>query len=187
MIISAVKSRRIVSPMEIGEALRSYTYKGVAGFADGVIRSADIKKNRVLVEEIVKLLPGITVSCGFLLRLLRAASVLGCSEERKKELVEMAGKQIGDASAVDLLIPAPQKERTLFDLDLVESIFEESLKHSSMPSKLLDSVLAEIAVDVNVSLSRFVKLAELVPGKEREIHDELYHAVDLFLKVLEDN
>ncbi|KAK8614575.1 hypothetical protein V6N13_068375 [Hibiscus sabdariffa] len=50
-------------------------------------------------------------------------------------------------------------------------------------SKLLDSYLAEVALDTNLSPSKFIALAELLPDHARIVSDGLYRAVDIFLKV----
>lgn len=50
-------------------------------------------------------------------------------------------------------------------------------------SKLLDNYLAEIALESNLSPSKFIALAELLPDHARAVSDGLYRAVDIFLKV----
>ncbi|KQK21702.1 BTB/POZ domain-containing protein At1g03010 isoform X2 [Brachypodium distachyon] len=50
-------------------------------------------------------------------------------------------------------------------------------------SKLLDSYLAEIALDSNLAPSKFISLAELLPDHARLVTDGIYRAVDIFLKV----
>ncbi|XP_064978907.1 BTB/POZ domain-containing protein At1g03010-like isoform X2 [Musa acuminata AAA Group] len=50
-------------------------------------------------------------------------------------------------------------------------------------SKLLDSYLAEVALDSNLTPSKFIAIAELLPDHARVVNDGLYRAVDIFLKV----
>lgn len=50
-------------------------------------------------------------------------------------------------------------------------------------SKLLDNYLAEVALDPNLTPSKFITLAELLPDHARIVQDGLYRAVDIFLKV----
>ncbi|XP_018466088.2 BTB/POZ domain-containing protein At1g03010 isoform X2 [Raphanus sativus] len=50
-------------------------------------------------------------------------------------------------------------------------------------SKLMDNYLAEIALDPNLTTSKFIALAELLPDHARFISDGLYRAVDIYLKV----
>ncbi|XP_073066147.1 BTB/POZ domain-containing protein At1g03010-like isoform X2 [Primulina eburnea] len=49
-------------------------------------------------------------------------------------------------------------------------------------SKLLDNYLAEVALDSNLTPSKFIALMELLPGHARMVHDGLYRASDMFLK-----
>ncbi|OAY80382.1 BTB/POZ domain-containing protein [Ananas comosus] len=50
-------------------------------------------------------------------------------------------------------------------------------------SKLLDSYLAEIALDSNLLPAKFISLVEVMPDHARVVTDGLYRAVDIFLKV----
>lgn len=50
-------------------------------------------------------------------------------------------------------------------------------------SKLLDNYLAEVALDSNLTPSKLIALAELLPDHARMVYDGLYRAVDIFLKV----
>ncbi|XP_031496853.1 BTB/POZ domain-containing protein At1g03010 isoform X2 [Nymphaea colorata] len=50
-------------------------------------------------------------------------------------------------------------------------------------SKLLDSYLAEIATDSNLTPAKFIAIAELLPDHARIVSDGLYRAIDIFLKV----
>lgn len=61
----------------------------------------------------------------------------------------------------------------------------ESPKQSSIfkVSKLMDSYLAEVALDSNLPPLKFIALAELLPDHARVVCDCLYRAIDLFLKV----
>lgn len=61
----------------------------------------------------------------------------------------------------------------------------ESPKQSSIikVSKLLDNYLAEVALDPNLTPSKLIALAELLPDHARLVYDGLYRAVDIFLKV----
>ncbi|CAN6468183.1 unnamed protein product [Victoria cruziana] len=50
-------------------------------------------------------------------------------------------------------------------------------------SKLLDSYLAEIAIDSNLTPTKFIAISELLPDHARIVSDALYRAIDIFLKV----
>lgn len=71
------------------------------------------------------------------------------------------------------------------DFDLQESRRSSSASHSSKlkVAKLVDGYLQEIAREANLSLSKFIALAETVPEFARLDHDDLYRAIDIYLKV----
>ncbi|CAL5436892.1 unnamed protein product [Camellia sinensis] len=68
----------------------------------------------------------------------------------------------------------------VYDFDSPGSPKQSSILNAS---KLLDNCLAEVALDSNLSPSKFVALAELLPDHARIVNDRLYRAVDIFLKV----
>ncbi|KAJ3673982.1 hypothetical protein LUZ60_005974 [Juncus effusus] len=206
-IITAIKMKGRVSHKVVGEAIKAYTYKRVPSLSRVSIIQGDLKV-KSLVETITLLLPSerSSVSCSFLLKLLRAACMLKCSETCKKELVKRIGKQLEEASVNDLLIPTMDGEVTVYDIDVVLNIVEEFvmqddnkeemngdvkemeesgviLRNSKgLVAKLVDGYLAEVAKDPNMPLSKFLDLAEMVSSESRPIHDGLYRAIDMFLK-----
>ncbi|OIV93048.1 hypothetical protein TanjilG_20710 [Lupinus angustifolius] len=67
--------------------------------------------------------------------------------------------------------------------------FQESRRSSSAShsaklkvAKLVDRYLQEVARDVNFPLSKFIALAEILPEFARHDHDDLYRAIDIYLK-----
>lgn len=81
---------------------------------------------------------------------------------------EEDNNQLGDETEMiyDFDSPASPKQSSIFKV-----------------SKLMDSYLAEVALDPNLTPSRFIALAELLPAHARVVTDALYKAVDIFLKV----
>ena len=78
-----------------------------------------------------------------------------------------------------------RRTRSAEFIDFTESRRSTSTTHGSKlkVAKLIDSYLAEIARDSNLSLAKFIQLAEFIPDFARPIHDGLYRAVDMYLKV----
>ncbi|XP_022878258.1 BTB/POZ domain-containing protein At1g67900-like [Olea europaea var. sylvestris] len=70
------------------------------------------------------------------------------------------------------------------DLEFQESRRSSSASHSSKlkVAKLVDGFLQEIARDKNLPLSKFIAVAEAVPEFARLDHDDLYKAIDIYLK-----
>ncbi|KAF7829306.1 BTB/POZ domain-containing protein [Senna tora] len=70
------------------------------------------------------------------------------------------------------------------DFEFQESRRSSSASHSSKlkVAKLVDRYLQEVARDVNLPLSKFIALAETIPDFARHDHDDLYRAIDIYLK-----
>lgn len=211
--IMTIKTKAILSNEVIGEALKAYAYRRLSGFSKGMIQSGNVGKYRSIVDTVVWLLPvekG-SVSCSFLLKLLKAAIIVDSGDMVKAQLVRRIGQQLEEASVNDILIRAPEGESTMYDVDTVHKIVEEFFMQDEnaeievpenhevveirrqgilsdasklMVAKLIDVYLAEIAKDRNLSVAKFVDLAELVSGISRPAHDGLYRAIDMYLKVI---
>lgn len=210
-VIKTIKTKGKVSSNVIGEALKAYALRRLPGFSKGMIQGGDMIKNQSLVENIVWLLPTEkgSVSCSFLLQLLKASVSLGCGETVQTELLKRIGLQLDEASVGDLLIKAPPGETTIYDVDLVQTLvkefvmqdhcvqndvhaeneFQDIKKHAAisdaskgMVAKLVDCYLAEASRDPNLPLCKFICIAELVSGFPRSSHDGIYRAIDMYLK-----
>ncbi|XP_014523987.1 BTB/POZ domain-containing protein At1g67900 [Vigna radiata var. radiata] len=70
------------------------------------------------------------------------------------------------------------------NFEFQESRRSSSASHSSKlkVAKLVDRYLQEVARDVNLPLSKFIALAETIPDFARHDHDDLYRAIDIYLK-----
>lgn len=98
-VLNKIKNKGIVSHEVIGEALKSYACRRLLGFSKG-IQSGDVSKTRSIVEMIVQLLPSerSSVSCSFLLKLLKAAIWVDSADMAKDELVIRIGQQLEEAA-----------------------------------------------------------------------------------------
>uniref|UniRef100_A0A803L9N3 Phototropic-responsive NPH3 family protein n=1 Tax=Chenopodium quinoa TaxID=63459 RepID=A0A803L9N3_CHEQI len=140
------------------------------------------KKQRILVETLVSLLPTQSrkslVPMAFLSSLLKSAIAQLASTSCRADLERRIGLQLDQAILEDILIPASSQVNN-------HSPIPGSPKQSSIikVSKLLDNFLAEVALDSNLTPSKFIALAELLPDHARVVTDGLYRAVDIFLKV----
>ncbi|XP_051118961.1 BTB/POZ domain-containing protein At1g03010 isoform X2 [Andrographis paniculata] len=76
--------------------------------------------------------------------------------------------------------PLRDEAETVYDFDSPDSPKQSSI---IKVSKLLDNYLAEVALDSNLTASKLIALAELLPDHARMVYDGLYRAVDIFLKV----
>lgn len=211
-VLATINSKALVSNEVIGEALKACAYRRLPGFSKGMIQCGDMAKHQSMVDAIVWLLPAEkgSVSCSFLLRLLKAANLVGSGDTVKEELVRRIGQQLEEAFVNDILIRATEEETMMYDVSVVQRIVEVFLKQDLdseiesvededqlprmrpgilsdasklMVAKLIDGYLAEIAKDPNLPLSTFVELTEMVSGISRPAHDGIYRAIDMYLKV----
>ncbi|XP_010530706.1 PREDICTED: BTB/POZ domain-containing protein NPY2 [Tarenaya hassleriana] len=212
-IIMNIKSKGIVPGEVIGEALKAYAYSRLSGFSKGVMENGDQVKYKTIVETLVWLLPSEkdSVSCSFLLKLLKAIIAVNSGEMAKEQLVKRIGQQLEEASVTDLLIKSHEEGgETLYDVEIVQKIVREFMTRDQnseietqdgfeevqemtkpgilseasklMVAKLVDGYLAEIAKDPNLPASKFTDLAEMVSTVSRPAHDALYRAIDMYLK-----
>ncbi|XP_068657373.1 BTB/POZ domain-containing protein SR1IP1-like isoform X1 [Aristolochia californica] len=210
-VLMAMKARGF-KQYALGPILMLYAQKSLRGldiFGRGKnkIEPKEEHEKRVILETLVSLLPmeKHSMSVSFLSMLLRAALYLETTVACRLDLEKRMGHQLGQAALDDLLIPSFLfSDDTLFDVDTVQRILMNFLEHETdvrhvsyrddddyiSPSssemervvKLMESYLAEIATDPNLTVQKFVGLAELVPEQARVIEDGMYRAIDIFLK-----
>lgn len=230
----AIKSGGKVPSNLVGDALRIYASKWLPNIisrnleSNGETTTNSNSKSRLLLESIISLLPTekASVSCSFLLKLLKAANVLRASSSSRSELARRIAIQLDEATVPELLIPCTSNDMT-YDVDVVFTILEQFMLQSQSPptspprvkgrferhrrsrsanngdfelqesrrsssashsskikvAKLIDGYLKEIGKDVNLPLSKFTDLAEAIPDFARLDHDDLYRAIDIYLKV----
>ncbi|KAG5026071.1 hypothetical protein JHK82_021969 [Glycine max] len=157
--------------------------------------TASWMKKRFFVETLVGVLPPEkdAIPCNFLLRLLRTANMVGVEGTYRQELEKRISWQLDQASLKELVIPSFSHTcGTLLDVELVirlvkrfVSLDSEGAKSGASlvkVAKLVDSYLAEAAVDANLSLNDFFTLAAALPSHARATDDGLYRAIDTYLK-----
>ncbi|PKU81650.1 BTB/POZ domain-containing protein At1g67900 [Dendrobium catenatum] len=133
-IMLAVKSAGVVSSKIVGEAIKVYASRWLPNMGDS-LHEANLK-HQLLLEKIVILLPieeG-SVSCSFLLKLLKAANILNASSTSKLDLARRAGVQLEEANVNDLLIASfTDGDEILYDVDVVITIVEEFMLQGRSP------------------------------------------------------
>lgn len=210
-IMVTIKSAGVVSDELIVDALQIYAWRWLPdtsrdGYESNLATedsSSESRRQRLLMDKIVSLLPTEkgSASCSFLLKLLKVANILNSSSSLRMELRRRIGRQLEEASVDDLLIPPASTNDTLYDVDTVMAVLEEFLLQGHSPptspprerlrccsksrvAKLIDGYLQKIAEDKNLPMEKLITIAEAVPDAARPDHDDLYRAVDIYLRVI---
>ncbi|CAI0440196.1 unnamed protein product [Linum tenue] len=218
-VITAIKVKGMRFEL-IGAAIMHYATKWLPGMIkdggtttnkdDPLAPSVQSKDQRMIVESLISIIPPQkdSVSCSFLLKLLRMANMLRVAPALVTELEKRVGMQFEQATLADLLIPSyNNNNNTMYDVDLVQRLLEhflvqEQTAESSSPSRqsfsekhgnMYDGMAAQrgggnnhpsakVARDRNLSLTKFQVLAEALPESARTCDDGLYRAIDSYLK-----
>ncbi|KAL2239601.1 root phototropism protein 2-like [Sesamum indicum] len=161
-------------------------------------------RQRELLESIVALLPleKSAFPINFLCCLLRTAIFLRADTRCKNELEKRISMILEHVTVDDLLVLSFTYDgERLFDLESVRRIisgFVEKEKNVAVfnagdfrevcstgmlrVAKTVDAYLGEIATYGELSISKFNGIANLVPKTARKVDDDLYRAIDIYLK-----
>ncbi|XP_028768802.1 root phototropism protein 2 [Neltuma alba] len=208
-VITAMKKRGAKSST-IARALVDYTEQLLREEVDRNQSSHRVKSSEdgtelaELLQSIVSLFPSekSAFPISFLCYLLRCAITLGVSGSCRSELEKRISAILEHVTVDDLLVLSfTRNSERLFDLDSVRRVisgFVEKEKNVAVfnvgefkevyssgmhrVAKTVDAYLAEIAVYDDLSISKFNGIAVLIPKGAREVDDDLYRAIDLYLK-----
>lgn len=206
-VLMAMEARGI-KQYALGPVFMLYAQKSLRGldiFGRGrkKIEPKQEHEKRVVVETIVSLLPRErnAMSVSFFSMLLRAALYLETTVACRLDLEKRIALQLEQAVLDDLLIPSFSfNGDATYDVDTVHRILMNYLDSEVYGScsddgyvspplnsmehvgKLMESYLAEIASDQNLTIPSFITLAELVPEQAKITEDGMYRAIDIYLK-----
>ncbi|KAE8731665.1 Phototropic-responsive NPH3 family protein isoform 2 [Hibiscus syriacus] len=153
---------------DICEALKTYAARWLPDSVDSLVSDAHSRRNKLLVETIVCLLPS----------------------DKGDLLIPAQPPQttLYDVEMVHSIVNRyMMHEKCGRDLDLGNSDLgctDFVLGHGTMlrVSKLMDAYLEEIVRDPNLSHATFMDLSQSIPKFARPGHDGLYKAIDIYLK-----
>ncbi|KAK8519066.1 hypothetical protein V6N12_012295 [Hibiscus sabdariffa] len=132
------------------------------------------------------------IPCKSLFGILRVVPGLNISKSSRSKLESMIGSQMDQATLDNLLIPSPYGASYLYDVNLVLRFLKAFLHGGgcrSSPTRmkkvasLMDLYITEVAPDPFLRSSKFLALVAALPDSARDRWDELYHAIDFYLKV----
>ncbi|XP_043726251.1 coleoptile phototropism protein 1-like [Telopea speciosissima] len=188
MVIEDIK-RKGMKPGLVGDCISHWAAKWISRVI--VYDHLDVGQ-RVKIESLIRLIPTekSSVSCNFLLHLLKVSLMINIDPALLSELERRAAEMLESCSAVDLVVKNYGDASTVYDVDLVTRVVEAYIDFASSNTtsrivavaRVVDEYLAIVARDSNLSVKNFQLLAEAFPEDARYCNDKLYRAIDTYLK-----
>lgn len=182
-VIQAIKTKGVRSEL-VGSCIAHWTAKHMTH-----------KLQRVTTECLIKLLPveENSVSCNFLLHLFKLALMVEINSELLDMLERRISSMLEKCRVPDLLVKnyGDEYDDSVYDVGIVVRVVESYVSFvSSKPTpklfvvgRLVDGYLTVVARDEKLCAKRFQSLVEALPKDARFCDDNLYTAIDMFLKV----
>ncbi|XP_058195945.1 root phototropism protein 2 [Rhododendron vialii] len=209
-IITAMKSLG-AKPLTVASGIITYTEKSLHNLVrdhsgNGARKSSDSDvriQQRVLLSSIVALMPveKAVFPINFLCCLLRSAIFLGCANSCKNEIENRISAVLEHVTVDDLMILTVSYDGgRLLDLESARRILAGFVEKENSAgvfgsslgevcsaamqrvAKTVDVYLGEIGGYGELSISKFNGIANLVPKAARKTDDDLYRAIDIYLK-----
>ncbi|XP_019187877.1 PREDICTED: root phototropism protein 3-like [Ipomoea nil] len=193
-LVSSIKKRRKIKPELVGSCIAHWTKKWLPRVRIGKQKSNNdnnddddddltIRLHRVTLECLIRILPNEdnSVSCNFLLQLFKIGVGMRIDSELLNQVKTRIAMMVERCRAKDLL--------ALFDVEIVGQIVEATyacFHHISgkthQVAKLVDEYLVLVARDESLTAKKFQMLIQVLPKEARNCDDNLYTAIDMYLK-----
>ncbi|KAH7286515.1 hypothetical protein KP509_32G010700 [Ceratopteris richardii] len=108
---------------------------------------------------------------------------IGVTDDQVLFIPQVATVEKENGNRDGILSPAYGGQNLSNAGDQASRSFRPSFLDLQRVASLLDDCLREIAADKNVHLSKFQTLAQCLPHNARTLEDDLYSAIDVFMKV----
>ncbi|XP_020580767.1 root phototropism protein 2 [Phalaenopsis equestris] len=154
--------------------------------------STDRSAQRNFIESFIAILPtdqDAPLPVGFLCCFLRAAIFLNASAASRRDLERRIAPSLDQVAVGDLMaIAFDLSGQRLADLDSIRRIVtgfaerEVAGAAAQRAARVVDAFVAEIATEEDLPVSKFVGIAGALPKSLRRFDDDLYRAVDIYLK-----
>ncbi|CAL5208569.1 unnamed protein product [Lathyrus oleraceus] len=195
-LIQSIKKRGMRSEI-IGSCIEFWTLKWFSKVTLGLDPNArhehvTIQLHKVSTECLIKILPTEenSVSCNFLLHMIKAGMVLKINHELMCVLQRRVVLMLEQCCAQDLLVKNYGDEDSLYDVDVIVKVLKSyvcgMLSNSAAKvrtvGRLVDGYLSQVARDQKLKVECFKLLIEALPQNARECDDNLYRAIDMYLK-----
>ncbi|KAL9321305.1 hypothetical protein ACSQ67_013144 [Phaseolus vulgaris] len=146
----------------------------------------------VVVINLLLLLDLRSISCKDLFNLNRMAVGLKMSTSFIDKIESLIGPLLDQTTIDYLLLPSPHGRDQAYDVGFVLRLlhifflgdtFELNSNRLKRVAKMMDLFLVEVAPDPHLKPYEFEALITMIPDTARESHDQLYLAMDMYLKV----
>ncbi|KAF5740074.1 root phototropism protein 3-like [Tripterygium wilfordii] len=147
---------------------------------------------RITTESLITVLPDAenSVSCNFLLHLLKAGLMMNINCELLNKLERRIALMLEGCSVQDLLVKNYGSDITYNDCSTiiraveayVSFVLRDPAPRAFSVGRLIDGFLTQIARDKKLTAESFQSLAEALPKSARYCNDNLYRAMDMYLK-----
>ncbi|KAK8950079.1 Root phototropism protein 2 [Platanthera guangdongensis] len=176
-----------------GKSLPELLLSASGGSLPSPSAPADFTVHRRFNEFLISILPAdrdAPLPVGFLCSLLRAAILLDSSAASRNDLERRISASLDQAAIGDLMtLSFDYSGQRLTDLGSVRRIvigfaeLEIVGAAAQRVARIVDAFLAEIATEEDLPVSMFAGIAGALPKSARRLDDDLYRAVDIYLKV----
>ncbi|XP_045792753.1 root phototropism protein 3-like [Trifolium pratense] len=199
-VIQSMKIRGMKAEI-VGSCIENWTIKWFSNVTLGLNRNVTdkhtgnqlIQLHKVSTECLIKMLPTEenSVSCNFLLHLLKAGMMLKINHELLCVLERRVVSMLEKCCVQDLLVKNQGDHKdSLYDVDVVIVVLQcyvlgmssDSAAKVHTVGRLVDGYLSQVARDQMLKVESFKLLVEVLPQNARECDDNLYKVIDMYLK-----
>ncbi|KAL6146616.1 hypothetical protein ACLB2K_057294 [Fragaria x ananassa] len=180
----------------VGSCIAHWTVKWLSRITSGL--ESMIPKHmthqyvRVTIECLIKVLPveEKSVTCNFILHLLKIGFVTKVNSDLLSLLERRIAFMLDQCRPLDLLVRNYGDKDSVYDVNLVIRVvvaYVSIVSKSTTPKmfavgRLVDGYLTLVAKDENLKMNTFQSLVEALPKEARFCDDNLYRAIDMYLK-----
>ncbi|KOM55022.1 hypothetical protein LR48_Vigan10g091400 [Vigna angularis] len=194
-VIQSIK-RCGIKPELVSSCIERWTRKWFSQVTLGLDKETpkSLTLHRISIECLINILPAEenSVTCNFLLHLLKVGVMLKINSELLCVLERRVALMLDKCRVPDLLVKNQQEKHSVYDVTVVLRVLRfyvcgMSSNHSAKAKpnsvgRLVDGYLMQIARDENLTMESFKSIVEALPQNARHCDDNLYRAIDMYLK-----
>ncbi|KAL8159511.1 hypothetical protein V2J09_001048 [Rumex salicifolius] len=193
-VVASIKKKGM-KPKLLGSCIANWTAKWLTRMSFGAHKPTQKTINsqvrKVVLESLVRILPveENSVPCNFLLHLLKVGRMMNIEPGLSSRLEKRIALMLEHCQPMDLLVKNYAESVTLYDVKVIVRVVQAYVTtvpcYSSkmfVVARLMDGFLAMVAKDKKLPPQDFQLLIEALPSSARDSDDNLYRAIDTYLK-----